>query len=252
MCFHYCSCKASKKNGIKKLKSGSLPAKVDSVQQKEFYDKVLSPLFVRAEKGTETLLFLDASHFVMGGDFLGCFYGKTRRFIKSFSGRMRYNVLGAIDFATKEVLTVTNTTYITATQVCEMLQKISATYKNKTVSIVLDNARYQKCKVVQELADHLHISLVYLPPYSPNLNLIERLWKFVKGELRKQYYHDFTQFQQKIDTIIDSTPKINKEKISQLISKEVALFDDLKEICPNTFVPTKPRRKKTKNSKSVV
>lgn len=221
------------------------------MQQKEFYDHVLHPLLVRAEKETETLLFLDASHFVMGSDFLGCVYGKTRRFVKSFSGRMRYNVLGAIDFATKEVLTVTNTTYITATQVCEMLQKISATYKNKTVSIVLDNARYQKCKVVQELADHLHISLVYLPPYSPNLNLIERLWKFVKGELRKQYYHDFTQFQQKIDTIIDSTSKNNKEKISQLIGKEVLLFDDFKEICPNTFVSTKPRRKKIKNSKSV-
>ena len=73
-------------------------------------------------------MFLDASHFVMGGDFLGFLYGKTRRFVKSCSGRMRYNVLGAMNFATKEVLTVTNTTYITATQVCEMLQKIYRVY----------------------------------------------------------------------------------------------------------------------------
>lgn len=221
------------------------------MKQKEFYDKVLHPLFLRAEEGTETLLFLDASHFVMGGDFLGSLYGKTRRFVKSCSGRMRYNVLGVIDFATKEVFTVTNTSYITATQVCELLQKISEVYKNKTVSIILDNARYQKCKVVQELADRLSLSLVYLPPYSPNLNLIERLWKFVKGELRKQYYDDFTQFQQKIDTILDSICKSNKEKISQLIGKEMQLFDNLKELCPNTFVPTKPRKKKTKNSKRV-
>lgn len=216
------------------------------MKQKEFYDKVLRPIFLRAEEGTETLLFLDASHFVMGGDFLGFLYGKTRRFVKSCSGRMRYNVLGAMNFATKEVLTVTNTTYITATQVCEMLQKISVAYKNKTVFMVLDNTRYQKCNAVQELANRLHSSLVYLPPYSPNLNLIERLWKFVKGELRKQYYDDFTQFQQKIDTILDNVCN-KKEKISKLINKEVQLFDDLKEICPNTFVPTKPRKKKTKN-----
>ena len=76
----------------------------------------------------EVLLFLDASHFVMGCDYLGFIYGKVRRFVKSFSGRMRYNVLGAIDFVTKEVVTVTNDTYITATEVCEMLRRISAKY----------------------------------------------------------------------------------------------------------------------------
>ena len=80
----------------------------------------------RAADGREALLFLDASHFVMGCDYLGFIYGKVRRFVKSFSGRMRYNVLGAVDFATKEVVTVTNDTYITATEVCEILRKISA------------------------------------------------------------------------------------------------------------------------------
>lgn len=203
-----------------------------------------------AEKGAEALLFLDASHFVMGCDFLGCIYGRTRRFVKSFSGRMRYNVLGAIDFATKEVLTVTNSSYITATEVCQMLRKISEKYAGRNIHLVLDNARYQKCKIVQEVAEQLHIDLVYIPPYSPNLNLIERFWKFVKGELRSKYYNDFTLFQQKIDTIIASSSKDNKEKITQLISREVQLFDDLEQICPNTFVKTKPRRKKTKDVKN--
>lgn len=201
-----------------------------------------------AEKGTDALLFLDASHFVMGCDFLGCIYGRTRRFVKSFSGRMRYNVLGAIDFATKEVLTITNTSYITATEVCGMLRKISEKYAGRNIHLVLDNARYQKCRIVQELAEQLHIDLVYIPPYSPNLNLIERFWKFVKGELRSKYYNDFTLFQQKIDTIIASSSKDNKEKISRLISREVQLFDGLEQICPNTFVTTKPRRKKTKST----
>jgi len=112
-----------------------------------------------------TLLFLDGSHFVMGCDFLGYIYGKTRRFIKTFSGRKRYNVLGALNIATK---------------------KVAVEYSGKPIHIVLDNARYQKCIIVRELAIELGIELHYIPPYSPNLNLIERLWKHVKSRLRSK------------------------------------------------------------------
>lgn len=189
----------------------------------------------KAEEGTLALLFMDASHFVMGCDYLGSIYCRTRRFVKSFSGRMRYNVLGAIDFATKEVVTVTNDAYITATEVCEMLQKLSTKYADKPVHLVLDNARYQKCRIVQDLAKELGVNLVYIPPYSPNLNLIERLWKFVKGELRSKYYDDFTAFQKKIDSIIESTTKDNLSKIKNLIGEKVQLFDGMKSITDNTL-----------------
>ena len=64
----------------------------------------------KAKCNQDVLLFLDASHFVMGSDFLGAIYGKVRRFVTTFSGRQRYNVLGAINFVTKKVTTVTNTT----------------------------------------------------------------------------------------------------------------------------------------------
>ena len=203
----------------------------------------------KAADGRETLLFLDASHFVMGCDYLGFIYGKVRRFVKSFSGRMRYNVLGAVDFVTKEVVTVTNDTYITATEVCEILRKISARYTGSAIHLVLDNARYQKCKAVQELAAELCIDLVYIPPYSPNLNLIERLWKFVKSELRTKYYDDFEVFCDRIDQIIASTSTNNNGKISKLIGNKVQLFDDLKQINSNTFVSTKPRKKEPQGKK---
>lgn len=201
-----------------------------------FYNDVLRPLTGKAERDELVLLFMDASHFVMGCDFLGYIYGKVRRFVLTFSGRKRYNVLGAIDYATKKVLTVTNESYITATEVCEMLRKISAEYAGKAVHLVLDNARYQKCQAVTELAAQLGIELNYVPPYSPNLNLIERLWKFVKGELRSRYYDDFGIFQQKIDSIIESTSGENKDKITKLIGQKVQLFDELCPVCKNTFV----------------
>ena len=60
---------------------------------------------VRAKKDEIALLFLDAVHFVMGCDFLGYIYGRERRFIKTWSGRKRYNVLGAMDFITKKKCT---------------------------------------------------------------------------------------------------------------------------------------------------
>ena len=75
---------------------------------------------------------------------------------------------------------VTYDTYITATQVCELLKKIAALGITIPITLVLDNARYQKCKIVEELALSLSIELLYLPSYSPNLNLIERRVKLFK------------------------------------------------------------------------
>ena len=171
----------------------------------------------------------------MGCDFLGYVYGKTRRFIKTFSGRKRYNVLGALDFVTKKVTIVANDTYITATGVCEMLRKVAEEYVGKSVHIVLDNARYQKCEIVITLALELGITLHYIPPYSPNLNLIERLWKHVKSRLRSKYYDKFDDFKETINSIIDDTDKGSRMLIDNLIGESVQIFDMLVPINGNSF-----------------
>lgn len=214
-----------------------MPAKADTAAQRGFYDSVLQPLMRKAKRknSAHVLLFMDASHFVHGCDFLGGVYSKTRRFIRTFSGRRRYNVLGAINFMAKKVHTVTNTTYITATEICQMLRKVSSEYAGKKIHIVLDNARYQKCEMVTSLARELAIDLVYLPPYSPNLNLIERLWKFTKGKLRVKYYGDFESFRSAIDSIIEGTGTVFKDQVATLIGEKVQLFDGLKLVCENTL-----------------
>jgi len=178
----------------------------------------------RAKSGEVALLFVDASHFVMGCDFLGYIYGKVRRFIKTYSGRRRYNVLGALNFVTKKVTTVSNDAYITASEVCDLLRKVAAEYTKTPVYMILDNARYQKCAIVTDLANRLGIHLVYIPPYSPNLNLIERLWKHVKNRLRTKYYDDFDTFQEKIDSIVSNTDKCDNAIINRLIGEKVQLF----------------------------
>ncbi len=97
------------------------------------------------------------------GTFLGFVWCFERLFVKSPSGRNRFNVLGALNAITHEVILVTNDTYITATQVCELRSKIAALGITIPITIVLDNARYQKCKIVEELALSLSIELLYLP-----------------------------------------------------------------------------------------
>ena len=81
---------------------------------------------------------------------------------------------------TKEVVTITDHGYINALSVCELLQKLHDLFRHLPIVVMMDNARYQRCALVEETARKLGIQIIFLPPYSPNLNLIERLWKFVK------------------------------------------------------------------------
>ena len=214
-----------------------MPAKANTDAQRSFYDSVLYPLMRKAKRknSAHVLLFMDASHFVLGCDYLGGVYSRVRRFVKTFSGRQRYNVLGAIDFMTKKVHTVTNTTYITATEVCQMLRLVATEYAGRKIHIVLDNARYQKCEMVTSLASDLKIDLVFLPPYSPNLNLIERLWKFTKGKLRVKYYDNFKTFMDTIDSIIRGCDTVFKNQISMLVGERIQLFDKMELVCDNTY-----------------
>ena len=94
-------------------------------------------------------------------------------------------MLGAINAISKEIVLVTNTSYISSIEICQLLVKIAGRRRQAVpITIVLDNARYQRCKLVIAKAEELGIELLFLPPYSPNLNLIERLWKACqKGSL---------------------------------------------------------------------
>ena len=149
-----------------------------------------------------------------------------RLFLRTPSGRQRFNVLGALDYATKDLITVTNLTYITAETVCQLLTTLAAQDPGIPITLVLDNARYQRCRLVQDLANSLGIELLFLPSYSPNLNLIERLWKFVKGEcLNGKYYKTFPDFQASIEDCLRKTSTKHRDALDSLISRNFQLFD---------------------------
>ena len=94
------------------------------------------------------------------------------------------------------------------------------------ISLFLDNARYQKCALVMSVATELNIELCYLPPYSPNLNLIERLWKFVKKDcLYSKYYDNFTKFSASISNCLAQTHTTHKSALDSLLSLRFQLFE---------------------------
>lgn len=164
------------------------------------------------------MFFVDASHFVLSA-FLGYLWSFSRLFIKSPSGRQRYNVLGAFNAVTHELVTVMNDSYINAQSVIELMCKLVEKYGTMPITLVLDNARYQKCKVVTEYASMKGIELLFLPSYSPNLNLIERLWRFVKKEcLYSKYYETFSHFKAAIDECLDNTDRKHKDDIRSLMT----------------------------------
>lgn len=192
-----------KKKGLRSRAVGFLPCKANPDEQRRFLSDKLLPLIELAKKGAVELFFMDASHFVMGG-FAGRVWSVVRKYVKTASGRKRYNVLGALNFISKKIEMVTNDSYITSTQVVEMLEKLAMSF-TKPVKIILDNARYQRCAVVIEKATELGIELVFLPTYSPNLNLIERIWKIVKSKvLNSAYYETFGGFCDNIFECVDT------------------------------------------------
>jgi transposase len=212
--------------GLKFRKLGMIPAKADAAEQRKFLDERLLPRLKQARRLRRVVCFVDAAHFVHGA-FLGYLWCFTRLLIRGPSGRKRFNVLGAIDAVTRELTTVTNDTTIDAAAVCELLRKLSARYPGLPLTLVLDNARYQRCDPVRVLAAELRIELLYLPTYSPNLNLIERLWKFVKKEvLTCRYYEDFARFKAAIVECLEQVEGRHSEAIASLLTLKFQTFDN--------------------------
>ena len=181
----------------------------------------------QARRGKRAVYFVGASHFVLAS-FLGWVWCFVRLYVRAASGRQRYNVLGALNAVTHELVTEINTTYITATSVCALLRTIAGRAGSVPVTLVLDNARYQRCRLVQDLAKTLGIELLFLPSYSPNLNLIERLWKFVKKEvLNSRHHQDFNRFRDAIDGCLADLATKHREKLATLLAHNFQTWGDV-------------------------
>ena len=186
---------------------------------------ILIPLLEMAVNHLVKVFFCDGVHLTYGyqGGYCWC---RKRKCVPSAYGRKRANLLGFMDAVTYETISVMNESYLNSDSVCEGLEKLRKNNLNEYIYVILDNAAYQRCKKVKQKAAELNINLIFLPSYSPNLNLIERLWKFLRKEiLSNQYYHSFREFYSAIESFVKTLHENYFERLSSLLTFRFEVFD---------------------------
>ncbi len=213
-----------KRHGFVYRKCGYVPGKADPEKQQQWLEESFEAELQAAQKGEKVLLFVDAAHFVLS-QFCCMMWCVKRLFLRSGAGRNRINVLGALNAVTQQVSTLINTSYINAEVIQDFLLQIRKQYPLLPITIVLDNARYQHCKTVIAFAESLQIKLLFLPPYSPNLNIIERLWKFAKKKLLYgKYYESADLFHQAIHDFFQQIDT-HQDQLKSLLTLKFQTFD---------------------------
>ena len=153
----------------------------------------------------QVLLFLDPMHQIHNNenDYAWQLKGlEGTKQVLANTGRKRLNIIGAVNPVTLQPTIMLTEENCSAEVIEAFLEEIKIQYDQaKTICVILDNARYQRSNIVQTTAKFLNTDLVYLPPYSPNLNLIERLWRYFKKEVMKnKYYPDYATFENAVET----------------------------------------------------
>ena len=184
---------------------------------------MMEDLYTCAKNDEEqVLLFLDPMHQIHNNENDYAWQPKgvegTKQVLAN-TGRKRLNIIGAINPVSLEPTILLTEDNCSAEVIEAFLEEIKKQYnKAKTICIILDNARYQRSHLVQTTAKFFNIDLFYLPPYSPNLNLIERLWRYFKKEVMKnKYYADYSTFENAVETFFTQFEN-RKEALKTLLN----------------------------------
>lgn len=190
--------------GFSYKKTKQVPGKADPEKQRVFL-KLYRRLRKKTKNGNIFLYFLDGSHPQHNSmPAYGWIKKGTEKELKTNTGRRRVNLNGALNIEDHTVIVRQEDT-INADATIRLLQDIEAKHPEaETIYCIADNARYYHARLVQGYLARSKITLVFLPPYAPNLNLIERLWKFFhKKMMYNQYHASYIEFQQAITTFFE-------------------------------------------------
>jgi transposase len=187
----------------------SVPAKADLAKQEEFIEKYLN--LVADTPANEAILFIDAAHPTMATKVVcGWIKKGVDKPIAQTASRTRVNIVGAIELATMNVISC-RPDYVNAETTVAFFDQIKTAYPNAPkIHIILDQSGYHRSQLVRDAALEKNIELHYLPPYSPNLNSIERLWKVMNEEERDNvFFSSAKMFRDAINNFFDvKLPKI--------------------------------------------
>lgn len=206
-------------NGFRYKKPKGIPGKIDFEAQKAFICKYRE--MERNLKKDEEIIFLDSCHPSQSTKLSYGWIKKGKdKQIETTASRTRLNITGAINIKNREIIIEKYDT-INSINLIDFLKKILKNYPNrKKINIIADGAGYHKSKEIQKFIKNKKIKIHILPPYSPNLNPIERLWKIMNEYVRdNKYYKTAKEFRSAIDEFFSGTiPRITKELYTRINS----------------------------------
>lgn len=201
------------KLGFVYKKTMSVPGNADVVEQEAFLEQ-LEP-FLAETAANEVVFFMDGVHpqHNTRSDYVWVKKG-TDKEIRTNSGRKRININGAMNAHEPEDVVLVEAETINAQTTQKLFEKLLEKHADKEkIYVLADNASYYANKDLKEwLREHPKIQLMHLPPYSPNLNLIERLWKFMRKKvINLHYYPTFDEFRGAIHHFLENIKQYKEE-----------------------------------------
>jgi transposase len=197
--------------GFSYKKPTHVPGKQDPAKQQAFLEEYEQ---IKASKGeNDPIYFADATHPHHNSiPSYGWIKKGQEKELKANCGRQRLNINGVLNIETLEPTTGFYDT-INADSTIDLFSKVQAKHPDaETIYIIVDNARYYHSFLLKEYVKGTKIKLIYLPPYSPNLNLIERYWKFFKKKvLNNHYYETFGEFKRACESFFRKRKKYLRE-----------------------------------------
>ena len=187
-------------------------------KQKDFVEEKLEPLIQKAKNGEITLLFMDACHMMLACvvSFIWCFVPK---YIPALSVKGRVNVIGAVSMYGDDLICDVTQDSVNQHTIAYFLAKIRNKFKKGKITLVLDNATCHKTKHALNAAEKLGIDLVFLPVASPNLNIIERLWKMIKTRfLYNKVFENLDELEKHLNNAIKTLRKKHKKQMGTLLT----------------------------------
>ncbi|CDH08036.1 transposase [Xenorhabdus bovienii str. oregonense] len=218
------------RQGVSYKKPVRTPHKFDADKQQQFIERY-KVLKETCGQNNEPILFIDAVHPTQSTKLS---YGWMKRgkenvkVVETTGSRTRLNILGALNLQRIEETVIRDYPTINAKNVVLFFGAIRETYPlSQKVHIILDGAGYHRAEIVKFFAEVLNIELHYLPPYSPNLNPIERLWKYANEQIRNNaYFPDAKTFRETVHHFFHVT---FPEKIQALATR---LTDNFQTLIP--------------------
>lgn len=204
-------------------KSKHMPGKADKEKQEAFIKEYEA---LKVSKYTEDkIYFLDGCHPRHNSvPAYGWIKKGKEKQLPANTGRERLNINGAYNIEDEKVIVRTDES-INADSTVSLIQQIMLLQLSGTIYLIADNAKYYRAKKVKEfLENNPRVKLIFLPPYSPNLNVIERLWWFFKKKkLYNTYYEKFAVFREECLSFFENI-QLHRDELKTLMTDNFHLI----------------------------